>query len=304
MSQTLSKLPTGKQANVKKREPLFTLNVTGPRLAAGLIAGLIAIGWIFLLGMVAGQMYPGMLSRESADSAPHAGTREPAQASAPREQRNGVIQPEDLEYKQRAGTTTASGATGGTRSGGAAQTGGATAPAGGAATGSLGSANAPTVAAGQIGGASPAGQTSASANTAANRQTGQTGQANAQAGGAGAAASGQATGQVAGQAAGQAANQGAAQMTAQSANPDQRFNYTYQIASFKAREQAQTLVDKLTKDGLTSQINQVEANAATWYRVMVNFTGTEAETRNLKNTLGKYGISQVIMYAKTPATGR
>ncbi len=302
MSQTLSKLPAGKQANVKKREPLFTLNVTGSRLVAGLIAGVIAIGWIFLLGMVAGQMYPGMLSRETADSAQREAIREPAQTSARQEQPNGVIQPEDLEYKQRAGTTTTAGATGATganRSGGTAHTGGATAPAGGAATGSLGSSNAPTVAAGQIGGATAAGQTTASAPTT-NGQTGQAGQANARTGSAGATPAAQ----TATQAGGQATSQGAAQTTAQTANPDQRFNYIYQIASFKAREQAQALVDKLTKDDVTCQVTQVEANAATWYRVMVNFTGTEAETRNLKNILGKYGISQVIMYAKTPVAGR
>ena len=86
MSQSLFKQVS--MAPKKPRQPLFTLAVTVPRLIAGIIAGFIALGWIFLLGMVAGRVYPEMLSREPKEQA-----RIAEKADSPPAPPSSVLQP-------------------------------------------------------------------------------------------------------------------------------------------------------------------------------------------------------------------
>lgn len=303
MSQQLSR-KSGPAAKEKNRQPLFTIAVTRARLIAALVAGLIAVGWIFLLGMIAGQMYPDMLARQSATAqstqtgqTEQNGVRAAAAnpAGQPASTGNGVLRPEDLDYKDQASGSSrpGSGAGSGAASGSTVTAGAnaASGAAGSATSGTLGSAQPAGLASGSLGSApSTQGGTSTSAPTG--QSTGQAATQTAQAA--------QSTGQTAGQTSGQTAGQNSAANTSQAAVSNQRFNYVYQVASFKEAAQAQSLVDRLAGEGVKGSISEGEAGGSTWYRVLAEFQGTETDTRDLKAILGKFGITQVILRSKTP----
>lgn len=262
------------QGGVKNRQPLFTVSVTRPRLIAGIVAGVIAIGWIFLLGMVAGRMYPSLLSREQADSA---GSRTAAVQEASTAQTAGstVLRAEELSYQDRTGAGARGGASSGSGSGSGAQGGTAVSQAnqgnqagqsGQVASGSLGSSQATTVAAGTLGTGTPQS-------------------------GAGS------TSQTVGQAAGQTASAGA---SAQAELSTERFNYVIQVASFKEATQAQSLLQRMQSDGLKAYLVEGEASGSVWYRVYVDFQGTESEVRDVKSSFGKYGIRDTLTRSKRP----
>ena len=177
-----------------------------------------------------------------------------------------------MEYKQRAASSTraATPPQGASSPAPAATPNNAAAPASGAISGALGSANATPVASGQIGSnqaAQPPAQTLAQAPA---------------------------------QAPAQPAVQAPAQPVQQAASQEDRFSFTYQVASFKERNQAQALINRLTADGVNCRIEEALINAVAWYRVLAFFEGTEAETRTVHNILGKYGISQVLVRNKSP----
>ncbi len=86
--------------------------------------------------------------------------------------------------------------------------------------------------------------------------------------------------------------------------PDkERYDYVYQVASFRDRPSADSLRTTIESAGLTSRVESGEASGSTWYRVMVLFRGTPEATRNMKETLARLGINKPLMKSKTAVPG-
>lgn len=80
----------------------------------------------------------------------------------------------------------------------------------------------------------------------------------------------------------------------------EKFDYIYQIASFKDQSQAQRLADKLAKDGIKAKVNQGTGKGQVWNRVIAEMRGTPEETELLKEKLKKHKISSILMLSKKP----
>jgi cell division septation protein DedD len=76
-----------------------------------------------------------------------------------------------------------------------------------------------------------------------------------------------------------------------------RYTATYQVASFPAREQADTLVKNLTKKGITASIQEAKSNKSTVFRVNIQIKGTEAD---IAEGLKKTGEKGPILLGKKP----
>ena len=76
-----------------------------------------------------------------------------------------------------------------------------------------------------------------------------------------------------------------------------RFSATYQVASFPAKDQAESVVKKLAQKGITASIHEAKSNKSSVYRVTVQLKGSEAEiTDGLKRT----GEKGPILLGKKP----
>jgi len=76
-----------------------------------------------------------------------------------------------------------------------------------------------------------------------------------------------------------------------------RFTATYQIASFYKKDQADTMIQKLTKNGLTPSIREAEANGKRVYRIILTVTGTDQE---LSDAIRKTGEKGPMLLKKKP----
>jgi septal ring-binding cell division protein DamX len=84
-------------------------------------------------------------------------------------------------------------------------------------------------------------------------------------------------------------------------DPDtQRYDYTYQVASFPDQAEAQAFLKRVKAAGLKGSIENSTANGKPWHRVVVFFRGTPEETRGLKEKLGSLGAAKPLMRGKTP----
>jgi cell division septation protein DedD len=79
-----------------------------------------------------------------------------------------------------------------------------------------------------------------------------------------------------------------------------RYDYTYQAASFPDEDQAKAFLKRVRGAGLKASIENGTANAKPWFRVVVFFRGTPAETRGLKEKLAHLGVPKPLMRGKTP----
>jgi len=88
---------------------------------------------------------------------------------------------------------------------------------------------------------------------------------------------------------------------AEAKDPDtQRYDYTYQVASFPDQAEAQAFLKRVKAAGLKGSIENSTANGKPWHRVVVFFRGTPEETRSLKEKLAALGASKPLMRGKTP----
>jgi len=76
------------------------------------------------------------------------------------------------------------------------------------------------------------------------------------------------------------------------------YDYVYQVASFRKRDMAETLKDKLAASGLNADIASGEAKGSTWHRVQVKHHGTPASTNDMKAVLAKFGIKKPLLKKK------
>lgn len=68
-----------------------------------------------------------------------------------------------------------------------------------------------------------------------------------------------------------------------------RFRATYQIASFPAKNQAETMVKRLAAKGLTATVHEGKSKNRTMYRVHISLRGSEAEIRDGLRKTGEKG---------------
>lgn len=77
-----------------------------------------------------------------------------------------------------------------------------------------------------------------------------------------------------------------------------RYDYVYQVAAFKDGPPAEAMRSKLQASGLKPTIEKQKDGATTWYRILVSFRGKPEDTRGMRETLAKNGISRVILRSK------
>jgi cell division protein FtsN len=77
------------------------------------------------------------------------------------------------------------------------------------------------------------------------------------------------------------------------------FDYIYQVASFRQKDMAQGLADKLAAAGLRTGVESGEVSGATWHRVQVFHQGTAASTGSMRALLAKFGIDKPLLRKKT-----
>lgn len=102
-------------------------------------------------------------------------------------------------------------------------------------------------------------------------------------------------------------NQTAGQTTGaknQSQGGGETYKFVYQLASFKEEKAAQDLKNKLVAAGFTTRISTSKGAQSTWYRLIVDFTGTQnqadAARANLKKNF-KIGEPLKLSQKKTGA---
>ena len=82
---------------------------------------------------------------------------------------------------------------------------------------------------------------------------------------------------------------------------EQVYDYVYQAASFRKRDMAQALADKIAATGLTTEVSSGDVGSNTWHRVMIRFHGTPSQTDEMRDKLRPFGIDKPLLRGKTPA---
>lgn len=77
-----------------------------------------------------------------------------------------------------------------------------------------------------------------------------------------------------------------------------RYDYVYQVAAFKDGPPAEAMRGKLQASGLKPTVEKEKDGATTWYRILISFRGKPEDTRGMRETLAKNGISRVILRSK------
>ncbi len=85
------------------------------------------------------------------------------------------------------------------------------------------------------------------------------------------------------------------------ATQGQRFDYLYQVASFKKLTQADDLVAKLGVRGIGTKVENTVIKNETWYRVLISFQGTEADVARIQQILkSELKINSMLQRGKKP----
>jgi len=84
-------------------------------------------------------------------------------------------------------------------------------------------------------------------------------------------------------------------------DPDtQRYDYSYQVASFPSTDEAKAYLKRVKGLGIKGDIESGVSAGKPWYRVVVFFRGTPTDTRGLKAKLGTLGAQKFVMRSKDP----
>ncbi|HBE94152.1 MAG TPA: SPOR domain-containing protein [Desulfovibrio sp.] len=84
-------------------------------------------------------------------------------------------------------------------------------------------------------------------------------------------------------------------------NGEQVFDYVYQAAAFRERDQAQALARRVESTGLKASVESATENGTTWHRVVVLYRGTPSSTDTMREKLYSIGLGRPIMKSKQPA---
>lgn len=80
----------------------------------------------------------------------------------------------------------------------------------------------------------------------------------------------------------------------------QRFKYVYQAASFKDKASADRYTASLKADGLNARTDKSADNKVTWYRVLLDLTGTTDDADTLRAAMRAKGVPKILMRSKEP----
>ncbi len=83
-----------------------------------------------------------------------------------------------------------------------------------------------------------------------------------------------------------------------------QFDYVLRVAAFKEAGQAQTLVARLSKDGMRARRTQAKTGRTTWYYVQVLLRGGKADLQVLRRKLDGYGLHDAMLISEKAVKGR
>ena len=83
-----------------------------------------------------------------------------------------------------------------------------------------------------------------------------------------------------------------------------QFDYVLRVAAFKEPEQAQALLNRLSKDGLRVRRTQAKTRRSTWYYVQVLMRGSKADLQVLRRKLDGYGLHDAMLISEKAVKGR
>ena len=84
----------------------------------------------------------------------------------------------------------------------------------------------------------------------------------------------------------------------QQSDGGQRYALIYQVAAFQVHDKALKMQKILRKKQMESFLSEANRDGTTWYRVLVPFTGTRAQARELKTRLAEAGVNNPFVYKK------
>lgn len=85
---------------------------------------------------------------------------------------------------------------------------------------------------------------------------------------------------------------------------NQRFAYSFQVASYKDKTYADRFTATLKKEGYRVRTEKSVEKGVNWYRVVMDFTGTNDEADKLQAAMRSHGVSKLLMRSKKAVRGR
>jgi cell division protein FtsN len=82
------------------------------------------------------------------------------------------------------------------------------------------------------------------------------------------------------------------------ASKDGRFHYVYQAAAYRDKDSADRYTATLRKDGVNARTERSEERGVTWFRVVIDFTGTPDETDSLRAGMRDRGVPKILLKSK------
>ena len=81
----------------------------------------------------------------------------------------------------------------------------------------------------------------------------------------------------------------------------QVYHYVYQVAAYRNEAPCLAFVYRLQRDGFRARMERTSSDGTTWYRTLIDFTGTPDDTVALREAITNYGVPRVILRSRTPA---
>lgn len=85
---------------------------------------------------------------------------------------------------------------------------------------------------------------------------------------------------------------------------NQRFAYVFQVASYKDKTYADRFTATLKKEGYKARTEKSVEKGVNWYRVVLDFTGTNEEADKLQSSIRGHGVSKMLQRSKKAVRGR
>ena len=83
-----------------------------------------------------------------------------------------------------------------------------------------------------------------------------------------------------------------------------QFDYVLRVAAFKEADQAQALLNRLSKDGIRARRTQAKTRRTTWYYVQVLLRGSKADLQVLRRKLDGYGLHDAMLISEKAVKGK
>lgn len=83
-----------------------------------------------------------------------------------------------------------------------------------------------------------------------------------------------------------------------------QFDYVLRVAAFKEADQAQALLNRLSKDGMRARRTQAKTRRTTWYYVQVLMRGSKADLQMFRRKLDGYGLHDAMLISEKAVKGK